>query len=142
MDADAELGEALAIMFTVTASGLLVIIIGRVLHRTRRSISALLCSVLAAFWAWGLIRVKRLSFWLQRNGRSDQTFPLMPIHLFEIVSSLMLLLITLLSHIRPGRDNLQGVYRVYKLLLYNPCIYTHHSMHTLLNWTGILCIHY
>ncbi|CAD6220193.1 unnamed protein product [Miscanthus lutarioriparius] len=93
MDADAELGEALAIMFTVTASGLLVIIIGSGVRRlrTRRSISALLCSVLAAFWAWGLIRVKRLSFWLQRNGPSDQTFPLMPIHLFEIVSSLMLL---------------------------------------------------
>jgi hypothetical protein len=48
MDADAELREALDIMFTVTASGLLVIfIIGTgVLHRTRRSISALLCSVL------------------------------------------------------------------------------------------------
>jgi hypothetical protein len=119
MDADAELGEALAIMFTVTASGLLVIIIGTgVLHRTRRSISALLCSVLAAFWAWGLIRVKRLSFWLQRNGRSDQTFPLMPIHLFEIVSSLMLLLILLFrNHTRPGPANLQaGACVMYKLL--------------------------
>jgi len=117
MDADAELGEALAIMFTVTASGLLVIIIGRVLHRTRRSISALLCSVLAAFWAWGLIRVKRLSFWLQRNGRSDQTFPLMPIHLFEIVSYLMLLLTLLFrNHMRPGRANLQaGACVMYKL---------------------------
>jgi len=119
MDADAELGEALAIMFTVTASGLLVIIIGSGVRRlrTRRSISALLCSVLAAFWARGLIRVKRLSFWLQRNGRSDQTFPLMPIHLFEIVSYLMLLLTLLFrNHMRPGRANLQaGACVMYKL---------------------------
>ena len=118
MDADdAELGvgdESLVIMFTVTASGLLVIIGTGILLRirTRRSIvSALVCGVLAAFWAWGLIRVKRLSFWLQRNGCSDQTFPLMPIHLFEIVSSLMLLLILVFrNHRRPGRANLpEGV---------------------------------
>lgn len=111
MDADAEIGEALAIMFTVTASGLLVIIGTGILLRTwRRSISALLFSVVAAFWAWGLIRIKRLSFWLQRNGRSDQTFPLMPIHLFETVSSLMLLLIILLfrNRMRPGPANLQA----------------------------------
>jgi len=98
MDAadDDELLEALAIMFTVITFGLLVI---TAVFRTPRHISAL-PSVFAAFGAWGLIRVKMLNFWLQRTGRFDQMFSLTQIHLFEVASFLMLLLILLFS-IRP-----------------------------------------
>jgi hypothetical protein len=98
--ADAELLEALVIMFTVITSGLLVIM---AVFRIPRHFSAL-PSVLAAFVAWGLIRVKMLNFSLQRAGRLDQMFSLMQIHLLEIASFLMLLLILLFS-IRPDRPN-------------------------------------
>ncbi|CAL5090053.1 unnamed protein product [Urochloa decumbens] len=111
MDADAELLETMVIMFTVVTFGLLVIM---GVFRIRRFISALLFSVLAAFWAWGLIRVKRLYFWLLRTGHFDQMFSLMQIHLFEIVSLLMLLLILLFS-IRPDLPNLQGILRMVML---------------------------
>ena len=94
--ADDELLEALVIMFTVITSGLLVIMAA---FRIPSHISAL-PSVLAAFGASGLIRVKMLNFWLQRTGRLDQVFSLMQIHLLEIASFLMLLLILLFS-IRP-----------------------------------------
>ncbi|RCV10480.1 hypothetical protein SETIT_2G115600v2 [Setaria italica] len=108
MDADAELLEALVIMFTVITFGLLVIM---GVFRIRRFTCSLLFSVLAAFWAWGLIEVKRLNFWLQRTGRFDQMFSLMQIHVFEIVSFLMLLLILLFS-IRSYLPNLRGILRM------------------------------
>lgn len=93
MAADAaELVEALAIMFTVGDLGLLVTV---GVLRIRRFTCSLLFSVLATFWAWGLTEVKRLNFWLQRTGRFDQMFSLAQIHVFEIASFLMLLLILL-----------------------------------------------
>ncbi|KAG8069515.1 hypothetical protein GUJ93_ZPchr0006g40772 [Zizania palustris] len=102
--ASAELLEALAIMFTVIPFGLVVVIVQII--RTQRSISdALMSGILTAFWAWGLIKVKRLNFWLQRAGRFDQMFSLMQIHLFEMASYLMLLLIL-------SEDGLQGMLRM------------------------------
>ncbi|KAJ1288407.1 hypothetical protein BS78_02G087300 [Paspalum vaginatum] len=106
MDDDAERAEGLAIMFTAVAVGLVVIIVG--IFRIRSFISALMSGAVAAFWAWGLIRVKMLKFWLQRAGVFDQMFPLMQIHLFEIASYLMLLLI-LLFHTRPDQGMLRMV---------------------------------
>jgi len=116
MDAadDDELLEALAIMFTVITFGLLVI---TAVFRTPRHISAL-PSVFAAFGAWGLIRVKMLNFWLQRTGRLDQMFSLMQIHLLEIASFLMLLLILLFS-VRPNRPNYwQGACDIHESYLF------------------------
>ncbi|CAN6203702.1 unnamed protein product [Urochloa humidicola] len=106
MDADAELLEALVIMVTVILFGILVIM---GVFRTGRFISAILFIVFAAFCAWGLIRVKRLYFWLQRTGRFDQKFSLMQLHLSETVSFLMLLRKILQFSIRPVVLNLQGV---------------------------------
>ncbi|KAF8644625.1 hypothetical protein HU200_066380 [Digitaria exilis] len=80
--------------------------------RIQRSTSSLVISVLSAFSAWGLIRVKRLNFLLQRTGRFDQTFSLTELHLFEVASSLMLLLI-LLFPVGPDRPDLQeGILRM------------------------------
>lgn len=104
MDVDPELLEVMVIMFTVIVFGLLVIM---GVFRIQRSTASLLISVLAAFSAWGLIGVKRLNFLLQRTGRFDQTFSLTELHLFEVASSLMLLLI-LLFPVGPDRPDLQG----------------------------------
>jgi hypothetical protein len=99
MDADAPVLEALLITFTVVTVGFVFIIVGT--FTVRRFISPLKLSVLAAFWAWGFIAVKRLHFWgLRSNGR-DQMFSLMEIHAYEISSSVMLLLL-MLFHTRPS----------------------------------------
>jgi len=112
--ADDELLEALVVMFTVITSGLLVIMAA---FRIPSHISAL-PSVLAAFGASGLIRVKMLNFWLQRTGRLDQMFSLMQIHLLEIASFLMLLLILLFS-VRPNRPNYwQGACDIHESYLF------------------------
>uniref|UniRef100_J3MP33 Uncharacterized protein n=1 Tax=Oryza brachyantha TaxID=4533 RepID=J3MP33_ORYBR len=101
---DGSPSETLAIMSTVITIGLVVIIMATLsLTRYARIFSALM-----AFWAWGLIRVKRLNFWLQRTGRLDQMFSLMQIQLNEIAQSVMVLLI-LLFYMRPDRANLQDV---------------------------------
>ncbi|KAF8690790.1 hypothetical protein HU200_041180 [Digitaria exilis] len=100
----------MVIMFTVIVFGLLVIM---GVFRIQRSTASLLISVLAAFSAWGLIGVKRLNFLLQRTGRFDQTFSLTELHLFEVASSLMLLLILLFPVGPDSRPDLQeGILRM------------------------------
>uniref|UniRef100_A0A0E0QCQ0 Uncharacterized protein n=1 Tax=Oryza rufipogon TaxID=4529 RepID=A0A0E0QCQ0_ORYRU len=98
MDADAPVLEALLITFTVATVGF-VFIIGT--FAVRRFISPLNLSVLAAFWAWGLIAVKRFYFWGQRNGRDQMFFLILQIHVYEISSFAMLLLL-MLFNMRPN----------------------------------------